>query len=74
MLTCFPGWTWEYIDDHMTLPRLAAITKFQDKNPPLHWLVAAHMGVHEHQAKAANKSGIDEHGNSLLDLFPVTRG
>jgi hypothetical protein len=28
------GWTWEYIDAHMTLPRLAAMTRRWKLTPP----------------------------------------
>lgn len=38
------GWSWEYIDEHMTLPRLAALTRYWDQFPPLHVLVAGAVG------------------------------
>lgn len=48
---CF-GWTWEYVDDHMTLPRLAAIKKYQANNTPAAFtlssienLLAQYMGA-----------------------------
>lgn len=44
-MTCFPGWTFEYIDEHMTLPRYEAIVRYQRKHPPLHVLVASFLGV-----------------------------
>lgn len=42
---CFPGWTWEYIDDHMTVPRLSTFTEYWKSHPPMHLLVAAYLGV-----------------------------
>jgi hypothetical protein len=42
-MTCF-NWTWEYIDEHMTLPRLDALNEYWRRNPPLHQLVAAYAG------------------------------
>lgn len=45
MITCFPGWTYEYIDDHVDIPRLRAINSYQRQHPPVHILVAAFMGV-----------------------------
>jgi hypothetical protein len=30
------GWTWEYVGQHLTLPRLAALNKYWQHNPPLH--------------------------------------
>ena len=41
----FPGWTWEYIDQNMTLPRLTALNKYWQKYPPVHCLIAAYLGV-----------------------------
>jgi hypothetical protein len=38
------GWTWEYIDDHMTIPRLSAMTRYWNQNPPVHVLVAGYIG------------------------------
>lgn len=34
------GWTWEYIDDYMTLPRLEAINEYYNVIPPLQVCVA----------------------------------
>lgn len=39
------GWTWEYIDDQMTLPRLYGLYEYWRDHPPLHALVAAFLGV-----------------------------
>ncbi len=44
-MTCF-GWTWEYVDDCMTLPRLAALNKYQQQHPPLHIMVQGLLGYH----------------------------
>jgi hypothetical protein len=30
------GWTWEYIDDHMDLPRLSAMNRYWENHPPVH--------------------------------------
>lgn len=34
------GWTWEYVDEEMTLPRLDEFTKLWNRHPPLR--VAVH--------------------------------
>ncbi len=44
MITCF-GWTWEYIENNMDIPRLQAILSYQESNPPIHQMVAAYFGV-----------------------------
>ena len=39
------GWTWEYIDENMTLPRLYEMSEYWAEHPPLHLLVAAVVGA-----------------------------
>ena len=39
------GWTWEYIGECMTLPRLTAMTEHWKKYPPVHKAVAAYLGI-----------------------------
>lgn len=39
------GWSWEYIDEYMTLPRLSGMMEYWNEHPPLHILLAAFMGV-----------------------------
>lgn len=39
------GWTWDYIDKEMTLPRLYEINRYFENHPPVHILLAAFMGV-----------------------------
>jgi len=55
LATCF-GWTWEYIDEHMTLPRLDAMKDYWNDNPPLHQLVAAYLG-HKPVASKTDEMG-----------------
>jgi hypothetical protein len=38
------GWTWEYVDDFMTLPRLHSIWKAWKRFPPVHIMVAGYLG------------------------------
>jgi hypothetical protein len=67
LLTCFPGWTYEYIDDHMTIPRVLEINAYQAKCPPLHIMVAGYLGI---GSKSSKPSETDENGQSLFDLMP----
>jgi hypothetical protein len=70
LLACFPGWTWEYIDEQMTIPRLEAITAYQREFPPQHVLIAAYLGA----GKKAKTSEFTEDGQSVFDVFPRTPG
>jgi hypothetical protein len=46
------GWTWEYVDEYMTLPRLSEIAEYWEHQPPVHLLVARYLGV---KPKTADK-------------------
>lgn len=46
------GWTWDYIDNNMTMSRLDDYKNYWLKNPPVHQLVAAYLG-YEYQDKQA---------------------
>lgn len=34
MLIARTGWTWDYIDEHMTFPRLEALNREWERTPP----------------------------------------
>lgn len=55
------GWTWEYIDDNMTIPRLQAMSDYWQEHPPLHQLVATFLGV-------KSKAPKEQDNASLLEL------
>jgi len=40
----FPGWTWEYIAENMTMPRFNAILRHWKRFPPVHVMVAGLAG------------------------------
>ncbi len=37
------GWTWDYVEWNVDLPRLRSLHKYWRRNPPTHVLVAAYM-------------------------------
>ena len=53
-MSCFPGWTWEYVDRHMTLPRLMSLQNYWGEHPPIHRMVASYLG-YKPRAKLSNK-------------------
>jgi len=61
------GWTWEYIDNYMTIPRLSEMTDYWADYPPAHVMIAQYFGIGKSKDKP---SEIDGDGNSLFDLFP----
>ncbi len=69
LLTCFPGWTWEYIDDHIDLPRMLALLNYQKENPPVHKLLAIFMGGSKKQSTTAPQQSVEE----FSDIIPSER-
>lgn len=51
-----PGWTWEYVDEYMTLPRLAALTEHWTRTPPISEVVAAAVGARSKRPKGGRKA------------------
>lgn len=41
------GWTWDYIADHVDIPRLTSMNDYWAKHPPLHVMVQWFMGIEE---------------------------
>lgn len=44
MVAC-TGWTWDYVEQELDVPRLTALTTYWRNNPPLHVMVAAYLGI-----------------------------
>lgn len=42
-LSCATGWTFEYIDEYMTLPRLQGFAEYWKEAPPVNELAAAYI-------------------------------
>lgn len=53
MITCF-GYEWDYIGEHLDIPKLNQITKYQRRIPPLHQLVAGYLGVNTDDLTSEN--------------------
>ena len=67
LITCF-GWTWRYIDEEMTLPRLDAFTEYWKSNPPMHQMVATYLGYKSAEKKEPEKD------MTLADLMSALGG
>lgn len=39
------GWTWDYIDEYLTLPRLNALIDYWAQCPPMHITAALFAGI-----------------------------
>ena len=39
------GWTWDYVAENVDLPRLECLSRYWDRFPPVHVLVASYMGI-----------------------------
>jgi len=57
------GWSWEYIDEEMTLPRMESVMKHWDKIPPVSVTlagIAAALGVKREEKKEVDAGNIEE--------------
>lgn len=62
------GWTWDYIGDHLDLPRLAALNKYWRLYPPVHLLVAGYLNYHPSEP-IAPAAGTDQTAGIMDDLL-----
>lgn len=59
------GWTWDYIENQMDIPRLASMNAYWAKHPPLHVMVQWFMGIEE-KSVAGDLMGDDADEDDLL--------
>jgi hypothetical protein len=52
LLITVTGWSWEYIDEHMTLPRLAQLSAYWQNQPPTHMTSAIMAGIKPRERSA----------------------
>lgn len=62
------GWTWEYIDKSMTLPRWESMCEYWKNNPPQHMLMAIYIGYKPEKPKPKNDLG------ELMGMFKAMGG
>ncbi len=54
------GYSFEYIDQFMTLPRVMEIQNYWRKHPPVHVMIAAYLGIKpEAESKSETLSEAD---------------
>jgi hypothetical protein len=61
------GWTWEYIDENMTIPRLNTVHTHWEYAPPVHMMIASFFGLKRPGSKKQQDAAIAE----LLAMFPT---
>lgn len=61
-MTALPGTKWEDWEEQLTVPRLTALRKEWERNPPVHFLVASFVGY---------KKPAEEEDQKLEDLFQL---
>lgn len=61
------GWTWDYVLEHVDIPRLEALSNYWSDHPPLQWMVAAYFGI-----KPKNKTNNEDDIAQLMAMFPVS--
>jgi len=77
------GWTLAHVGDTVDLPTLGRLNKYWAKHPPMHVLLAAHVGYKPPGERRSAKSGEhyarDDDGREMsfeqaMAMFPVTPG
>ena len=53
------GWTWEYIDEIMTLPRLSELSAYWYDHPPTHVIAAWSAGIKPKTGDEGKQGGDD---------------
>ena len=71
------GWTWEYIDAHMDIPRLIAMNRHWRQHPPLQVMVQNYLGIKpapepRHTAEASVNSETDL--EQFMQMFAAAGG
>ena len=61
------GWSWEYVDDHMDIPRLLKMNQYWRAHPPLREMVQAYLGIEIKTDDSGQEAGQDLDG--LIALF-----
>lgn len=67
------GWSWEYIDDYMTIPRFIEMTAYWKSWPPTHQLVASFVGYKDGGGSSSKSSGGSSSKSSDGDLDEFIR-
>lgn len=60
------GWTWEYIDESMDIPRLTALNRYWESSPPIHTMLAAFFGYEPRKQKPESS---DDEIRALLEIL-----
>lgn len=48
------GWTWDYVEEQLDIPRLAALNAYWRNHPPVHYLLAAFVGFKPPRERTVN--------------------
>jgi hypothetical protein len=68
------GWTFEHIDEFVTLPQLKEMSRFWKKNPPIHQMIAAYLGIGKNLSVAGDVVSADEAGGAFFRDFAAAGG
>ena len=63
------GWTWDYVAEHLDLPRLKALNLYWADNPPLHRMVASFLGIEPTPSAPQQSASLEE----AAEFIPANR-
>ena len=58
------NWTWDYVLEHVDIPRIEALNRYWENHPPVQWMVASYLGI-----KPKGKSNQDGDIAQLMGMF-----
>lgn len=62
------GWTWEYIENEVTLPVLESIQAAWKYRPPLHRMVASYFKIEQEPPRYATKQEVEDVAEKLKKM------
>jgi hypothetical protein len=65
------GWTWEYIGEQLTLPRLYALMDHWKRYPPAHVTAALFAGIKP--ADEQSRAEVEAETDAFIDSMPTMR-
>jgi hypothetical protein len=63
------GWTWDYVEWNVDLPRLRSLHKYWRRNPPIHVLVAAYMKYEPKEEVRTEAAKVTEDMSKQMEMF-----
>lgn len=65
----YPGWTWDYVAEYITVPRMNKIFAHYGNCPPLRMIAAAMAGIDLTEKTTAEEKAVSENEKNMAQLM-----